>query len=113
MPDFCGACGETFAERPALDAHQMETGHEMEQPDHPLRRTASTTREETPMVTKPPWSLNPGDRIDLHGHQQTVARIQHWNSGDIAVFTDYTGDDPWLIPPAQRITICPTSKEPT
>jgi hypothetical protein len=35
---FCGACGDAFTARAALDAHQMETGHEMDQPDHPLNK---------------------------------------------------------------------------
>lgn len=33
-----------FTERPALDAHQMETGHEMDQPDHPLRQEPAMSR---------------------------------------------------------------------
>lgn len=37
-PGFCGTCGATFTARVALDAHQRETGHEMDQPDHPLNK---------------------------------------------------------------------------
>lgn len=37
-PGFCLECGETFTTTAALDAHQLETGHEMDQPDHPLRK---------------------------------------------------------------------------
>lgn len=39
-PGFCGTCGDTFPTTAALNAHQTETGHEMDQPDHPLRRRA-------------------------------------------------------------------------
>ena len=35
---FCWDCGEVFGASPALDAHQLATGHEMDQPDHPLHR---------------------------------------------------------------------------
>jgi hypothetical protein len=43
-PGFCGTCGETFDTTTALDAHQLETGHEMDQEDHPLRLTARHDR---------------------------------------------------------------------
>src|SRR5690349_18170643 len=38
VPSFCLKCGNTFGATAALDAHQMETGHEMNQEDHPLRQ---------------------------------------------------------------------------
>lgn len=41
-PGFCGACGETFNATAELDAHQLETGHEMDQEDHPLRQGGDT-----------------------------------------------------------------------
>ncbi|WP_225825611.1 hypothetical protein [Streptomyces naphthomycinicus] len=37
---FCWTCGEVFETTAALDAHRMETGHEMDQEDHPLRTAA-------------------------------------------------------------------------
>lgn len=37
-PGFCWTCGEPFTTTADLDAHQLETGHEMDQPDHPLRK---------------------------------------------------------------------------
>jgi hypothetical protein len=37
-PGFCGTCGEPFTTGAALDAHQLATGHELDQPDHPLRQ---------------------------------------------------------------------------
>jgi hypothetical protein len=42
VPVFCGACGETFTARDGLDTHQLETGHEMNQPDHPLKKDRHT-----------------------------------------------------------------------
>jgi len=44
VPDFCWTCGETFTLRAALDAHQLATGHELDQPDHPLRRLLAEAR---------------------------------------------------------------------
>lgn len=49
--------------------------------------------------------LVPGEQINLHGRQQTVTRIAPWLSGDTAVFTDYTGDDPWLLNPGHPVTL--------
>jgi hypothetical protein len=37
-PGFCATCGQPFTTNVALDAHQLGTGHEMDQPDHPLHR---------------------------------------------------------------------------
>lgn len=37
-PGFCWTCGDAFETNAELDAHQIETGHEMDQPDHPLRQ---------------------------------------------------------------------------
>ncbi|MFE2311659.1 hypothetical protein ACFXC8_00410 [Streptomyces sp. NPDC059441] len=37
-PGFCWTCGKSFTTNAALDAHQLETGHEMDQEDHPLRQ---------------------------------------------------------------------------
>ena len=48
VPDFCWTCGETFAEPASLDAHQLATGHELDQPDHPLHH-----RQENAMNLKP------------------------------------------------------------
>lgn len=50
-------------------------------------------------------ALDPGDEVTLHGQKQTVVRTQRWLSGDTAVFTDVTGDDPWLLSPAQAVTV--------
>ena len=33
---FCWTCGDVFDTTAGLDAHQIETGHEMDQTDHPL-----------------------------------------------------------------------------
>lgn len=41
-PGFCWTCGEPFTASAALDAHQLATGHEMDQEDHPLRQTGVT-----------------------------------------------------------------------
>jgi hypothetical protein len=38
-PGFCMTCSETFESHEDLNAHQEETGHEMEQPDHRLRNS--------------------------------------------------------------------------
>lgn len=38
VPDFCWTCGDVFTVRAALDAHQPATGHELDQPDHPLHQ---------------------------------------------------------------------------
>lgn len=46
-PGFCWTCGEPYPTAAALDAHQLETGHEMDQPDHPLRHLAT---QETAMT---------------------------------------------------------------
>lgn len=44
-PGFCWTCVEPFTKTAALDAHQLETGHETDQEDHPLRqRNAEETR---------------------------------------------------------------------
>ncbi|WP_460071097.1 hypothetical protein [Streptomyces sp. YKOK-I1] len=55
-PGFCWTCGEPFDTNAALDAHQRGTGHEMDQPDHPLHQTThtSSSRKET----------NPMDEIE-------------------------------------------------
>jgi hypothetical protein len=37
-PGFCLKCGEPFTTTLALDTHQLGTGHEMDQPDHPLHQ---------------------------------------------------------------------------
>lgn len=69
MPDFCGACGETFIERPALDAHQLKTGHEMDQPDHPLRQEPAMLN---PLIAWEPGLLVDyrGSLTDLHGQYE-------------------------------------------
>jgi hypothetical protein len=51
--------------------------------------------------------LNPGDRIHLHNHEQTVTRTETWVGPTIAVYSDYTGDDPWLLEPAEKVTVQP------
>ena len=40
-PGFCLKCGEPFTTTLALDTHQLGTGHEMDQPDHPIRLKAA------------------------------------------------------------------------
>jgi hypothetical protein len=50
--------------------------------------------------------LTPGDRIALHGSDQTVAYVENWSGPTAAVFTDVTGDDPWLLDPGAHVTIC-------
>jgi hypothetical protein len=35
---FCWTCGEVFAMTAFLDAHQLQTGHEMDQADPPLHQ---------------------------------------------------------------------------
>lgn len=62
------------------------------------------------MTTKHAAALRPGDHVDMHGRQQTVTRVEQWVGPTIAVFTDYTGDDPWLAFPADRIFIHPASE---
>lgn len=57
------------------------------------------------MATKPAAHLNPGDQIHLHGQAQTVTRTAPWRSGNTAVFTDTTGDDPWLLNPCHHVTL--------
>lgn len=44
-PGFCLTCGETFTTRATLDTHQAETGHELNQPDHPLHRSVANAYE--------------------------------------------------------------------
>lgn len=44
-PGFCWTCGEPFTTSAALDAHQLATGHEMDQEDHPLRQRDPTPEE--------------------------------------------------------------------
>lgn len=50
---FCGACGEVFETAATLDAHQAETGHEMDQPDHPLRKTPDLRQLANPKQADP------------------------------------------------------------
>ncbi|MFF5445510.1 hypothetical protein [Streptomyces sp. NPDC012888] len=63
-PGFCMECGET----PALDAHQEETGHEMDQPDHPLNAAISveqaTEEEERADVNTAATEQDPGPSLD-------------------------------------------------
>lgn len=47
--------------------------------------------------------LLPGDRIDLHGHRQTVIRTETWAGPTTALYTDYTRDDPWLLQPTDQV----------
>lgn len=42
---FCLACGKVFDTTAALDGHQLKTGHEMDQPDHPLRKPRTLRRD--------------------------------------------------------------------
>lgn len=51
--------------------------------------------------------LAPGDQITLHGIDQTITRVEMRVGPTAAVFTDYTGDDPWLLDPGQHVTIRP------
>lgn len=52
-PQFCGACGDVFATTAALDSHQAETGHEMDQPDHPLRKRPDLRQLANPKKADP------------------------------------------------------------
>jgi hypothetical protein len=61
--------------------------------------------------SKPAAWLQPEDRITLHGKDQTVAHTETWVGPTIAVFTDYTGDNPWLLKPAEKVTITPAGGE--
>lgn len=47
--------------------------------------------------------LNPGDRVTVHEIEQTVTRVELWRGPTAAVFTDATGDDPWLLDPGERV----------
>ncbi|MFI7293979.1 hypothetical protein [Streptomyces sp. NPDC050121] len=62
VPVFCGACGETFTARAALDAHQLETGHEMDQPDHPLKEDPGPSLDDYAKASRIIQSLIPGVR---------------------------------------------------
>jgi hypothetical protein len=48
-------------------------------------------------------ALEPGDVITLHGRQQTVAEVKTLPGPTIAVYTDFTGDDPWLLDPGAHV----------
>lgn len=53
--------------------------------------------------------LTPGDSITLHGSDQVVTRVEIIRGPTAAVFTDQTGDDPWLLDPGQHVTTRPAS----
>jgi hypothetical protein len=54
--------------------------------------------------------LKPGDRITFRDIEQTVTCAEPWpTSSDTAVYTDYTGDDPWLVNPGKHITVHPAA----
>lgn len=50
-PGFCWTCGTPFTTSTALDAHQLDTGHEMDQPDHPLRTVTQYDIATNPQAT--------------------------------------------------------------
>lgn len=51
--------------------------------------------------------LNPGDRVTVHEVEQTVDHVELWRGPTAAVFTDVTGDDPWLLDPGEHVAARP------
>lgn len=86
VPGFCWTCGEPFTTTAALDAHQLATGHELDQPDHPLHHTGNNpqigdlveiltaTHAETG-ITGRLTAIDPHDPIDRYRVQGTTGPV--------------------------------------